>query len=234
MSGYYCPVCGTLNSADQPARCQCDATRLRDVVAGITATRIDPVVDLAAAGRDALFGPFEHKEAWEPDPTQYKNLLNDFEQTHEEIRVERVTVSREKYGGTVTVVTGNAITGKPKAHVEDGVWQYCPRRGEGGPMSQIGERLDVWGKDRTCSYCGSLHPDDFIDRLKAGEELGPTDKTYKAYIGRSKFYYQHLSEEQKREIVRMANAKEITFGAPGYWYVKPFFVTVVKEPGPSC
>ncbi len=37
--------------------------------------------------------------------------------------------------------------------------------------------------DHTCEYCGSLHPDDFMARLEAGDvKLGPTDKGYKVYV----------------------------------------------------
>lgn len=65
--------------------------------------------------------------------------------------------------------------------------------------------------DRTCSYCGSLHPDDFLDimqRYAAGEEgyhFGLTDKAYKVYANRSgvqnashggiKFYGAHAVPE---------------------------------------
>lgn len=65
--------------------------------------------------------------------------------------------------------------------------------------------------DRTCSYCGSLHPDDFLDimrRYAAGEEgyhFGLTDKSYKVYASRAgvknasdggiKFYGAHAVSE---------------------------------------
>lgn len=65
--------------------------------------------------------------------------------------------------------------------------------------------------DRTCSYCGSLHPDDFLDimqRYAAGEEgytFSLTDKSYKVYakrpgvvnasMGGIKFYGAHAVEE---------------------------------------
>jgi hypothetical protein len=65
--------------------------------------------------------------------------------------------------------------------------------------------------DRTCSYCGSLHPDDFLDimqRYAAGEEgyrFELTTKSYKVYANRAgvrnandggiKFYGAHSVEE---------------------------------------
>ena len=64
--------------------------------------------------------------------------------------------------------------------------QTCPRRtGELGPWSRnTGE--DKWRTDRdgtrTCSFCGSLHPEDFFKAIKEGCELGPTDKNYKVYV----------------------------------------------------
>lgn len=35
---------------------------------------------------------------------------------------------------------------------------------------------------RTCSYCGSLHPDDVIALVRSGRPLEGTSKRYKAYI----------------------------------------------------
>jgi hypothetical protein len=68
--------------------------------------------------------------------------------------------------------------------------------------------------DRTCSYCGSLHPDDMFRLVKASAdapedaphgsvvEIEPSDKPYKIYVnqpgvrnaheGGIKFYTQHL------------------------------------------
>lgn len=74
------------------------------------------------------------------------------------------------------------------------------------------EDHDFWrqheNKDRVCSYCGSLHPDDFIALVKAaaveGSEVDvePSDKMYKVYVNRPsvrnamhggiKFYCWHL------------------------------------------
>ena len=33
-----------------------------------------------------------------------------------------------------------------------------------------------------CSYCGSLLPEEFFRAIELGCEIGPTDKTYKAYV----------------------------------------------------
>jgi hypothetical protein len=73
------------------------------------------------------------------------------------------------------------------------VKQTCPRRVTGfGPWARD-EGLDEWDnrtqlgggiKALHCSFCGSLHPDTFMELLEQGAELGPTDKSYKAYIRR--------------------------------------------------
>jgi hypothetical protein len=76
-----------------------------------------------------------------------------------------------------------------------------------------------------CDYCGSLHPDEFMARIKAGENIGPTDKSYKAYVGNmEKFYFQHLSEAQKREFVALLNSKSLKIGFPGHFYTLPYFI----------
>lgn len=65
--------------------------------------------------------------------------------------------------------------------------------------------------DRTCSYCGSLHPDDMIDIMygyiegKEGYEFEPSDKGYKIYAKRAgvknameggiKFYTNHITDQ---------------------------------------
>ena len=102
----------------------------------------------------------------------------------------------------------------------------CPRRGESAGPFKLPEE-DAWGEGKTCSYCGSLDPDVFLDRARKGEELGPTDKDYKVYVGKTdneKFYFQHLGREQRVEFVRLMNEKKLNIGYPGHFYVLPFFV----------
>lgn len=124
--------------------------------------------------------------------------------------------------------------------------QTCPRRLlEFGPWERT-EGLDSWTAGHSlaggaaagpaCSFCGSLHPDRFMELLKAGWFLGPTDKTYKAYIGEhqaiqnAKFYYLHLSSEQCDEFVALYNAGQMNIGYPGHLYVPPFFARPRAEP----
>jgi len=95
----------------------------------------------------------------------------------------------------------------------------CPRRSESPLANRTFPGPDHWQKfksngDRTCSYCGSLHFDDFVRlvRVAAGAPLEadyrstvsiePSDKGYKVYVnqpgvrnaheGGIKFYMQHV------------------------------------------
>ncbi len=95
---------------------------------------------------------------------------------------------------------------------------------EGGPFKGSGSGLDYWQRfkrngDRVCSYCGSLHPEDFLrfvheaavapEGTEGGEVplIEPSDKGYKIYVrrvgvrnaheGGIKFYTQHLPRDEK-------------------------------------
>lgn len=46
------------------------------------------------------------------------------------------------------------------------------------------EHQSHWTEDGTCSYCGSLSPEQLFAAIEAGCELGPTDKNYKVYVHR--------------------------------------------------
>ena len=121
----------------------------------------------------------------------------------------------------------------------------CPRRVEDGthttdsPFRNSGPDQDAYtpghgigGQHRGCTYCGSMHPDDFLEAIRAGATIGPTDKNYKAYVegweknaaNGGKFYFQHLSTEQRHEFVRLLNEGSVTIGYPGFFHVRPFFV----------
>lgn len=67
----------------------------------------------------------------------------------------------------------------------------------------------------TCNYCGSVHPDVFVQKLREGWRWICTDKNY---------YFQHLSDEQRREIVEMVNSGRVAFGESGL-YRLPFFMS---------
>jgi hypothetical protein len=70
----------------------------------------------------------------------------------------------------------------------------CPRRQ--GRDEYLPDRwnTDRWAQDRegakfpnfqpprTCSFCGGAHPEDLIELLRLGWEVGETDKPYKRYM----------------------------------------------------
>lgn len=129
--------------------------------------------------------------------------------------------------------------------------QRCPRRGESPDPDAYGDGTDtpdtytkghglvgVQGDNLSCSYCGSLHPDTFMDWARRGAILEPTSKSYKVYVecpdenprygetktkkiangtmttvyGRTaKFYFQHLTVEQRREFVDLLNDGTLQF-----------------------
>ncbi len=108
----------------------------------------------------------------------------------------------------------------------------CPRREElASEVFKLPE-TDSWRTEkngiRTCSHCGSLHPDDFMKFVEYNAEIGPTDKSYKFYItaandsvkGAGKFYTQHFQGTglgaNFRALIKQRN---VNWGLPGYPYV---------------
>lgn len=84
---------------------------------------------------------------------------------------------------------------------------FCPRRDEAmqAVLSEQFKGPDHWREPRnsgvglgdtveTCSYCGSMNPDEVMAGLEDGTlVIGPTDKSYKAYISKA------LTDEQLAE-----------------------------------
>lgn len=117
----------------------------------------------------------------------------------------------------------------------------CPRRDEApasyrtfpGP-DRYEPQHGLVSQPRGCSYCGSLPPDDFMAAVRDGCEIGPTDKNYKAYInlptGEAKFYFQHLSDDQRREFIALLNERprRVAIGYPGHFYRLPYFIVVAS------
>lgn len=79
----------------------------------------------------------------------------------------------------------------------------CPRRTcEIGPWSIEEDDSDSWKENGTCSFCGSLKPENVIELIKQGNTITRTDKNYKIYLnmkdapnGSGKVYLQHFSRE---------------------------------------
>jgi hypothetical protein len=51
-------------------------------------------------------------------------------------------------------------------------------------------------------------------------------------IEQTKFYFQHLSDEQKNRFIELLNERKFRIGYPGHFYVLPFFIGR-KTPAPS-
>ncbi|CAB4155067.1 hypothetical protein UFOVP650_72 [uncultured Caudovirales phage] len=107
----------------------------------------------------------------------------------------------------------------------------CPRRDESFAQypSQADEFLTRGSSRPFCSFCGSVSGDELMAYIEAGGELTPTDKNYKAYLsGYAKFYYQHLSEEQRQRFVALMNEGKVKLAHPGHFYVMPFFMAAKR------
>ena len=115
----------------------------------------------------------------------------------------------------------------------------CPRVDEIPDTYRFKSKIKTyWRWDGTCSSCGSISPDQFFSAIAAGAVIGPTDKSYKVYVegkaapkvsGACKFYFQHLSKEQKKRFIDLVNAKTIKIGMPGYFHVLPYFMTKIDK-----
>lgn len=116
----------------------------------------------------------------------------------------------------------------------------CPRRMEEMGGWEYKEGLDGWNlRDGLlcCSFCGSLNPDAFMELVANNVILGPTDKNYKVYVTveghhhNFKFYFQHLSEEQKKKFIELCNMRPRPFQLehPHRFYVLPFFIEVAPK-----
>ena len=109
---------------------------------------------------------------------------------------------------------------------EAGETFVCPRVAEATLPIQIDHgKAAHWRHDGTCSYCGSITEKAFFAAVEAGQEIHPTDKSYKAYVmpGHDKFYFQHLSDAGRDRFIELANAKTMNLAYPDYFYTLPFF-----------
>lgn len=122
----------------------------------------------------------------------------------------------------------------------------CPRSHEGLPYHLMSDafkkEVDAthWRDDGTCSYCGSINPEQLFKAIDDGVEIGPTDKEYKIYLhgqlapqvrGACKFYFQHLIGSDMERFVELYNNKTMKIGYPGRFYVIPFFMKRIEKDG---
>lgn len=118
----------------------------------------------------------------------------------------------------------------------------CPTREDLGLSADVFKlpSEDSWiDRDgvRHCSFCGSLHPDDFMAAIERGEEATPTDKCYKVYLrsARGKFYWLHLTDEQQKKFIKLLNHNQVNIAFPGRFYVLPLFMhSVPAEPAQAA
>ncbi len=118
---------------------------------------------------------------------------NHLKTTSSDAKLIELMSSVDKYGIGTSSRYGDGYQIKTEVRaivkIEDGV-HWCPRRGEGGPGPRIAKDGDHWrvypNGLRSCSYCGSLHPED-MKVLLIGHGLSaiePSDKGYKWYLAR--------------------------------------------------
>lgn len=102
-------------------------------------------------------------------------------------------------------------------------------------MSTCNEEQDKWERrerdlPRQCSFCGSMHPDDFNSLVQSSAEVIPTDKRYKAYVSvdnrQMKFYFSHMSDIHIGRFVQLLDRERINLAYPGRFYVPPFIMAL--------
>lgn len=97
-------------------------------------------------------------------------------------------------------------------------------------MFPFPEHRSFWRADGTCSHCGSVSPATFFKAIEDGQQVVPTDKAYKAYIGGwRKFYFQHLSDTDQAKFIELYKAGKMKFAMPGHFYVRPYFCREVES-----
>jgi hypothetical protein len=109
--------------------------------------------------------------------------------------------------------------------------QTCPRRmTDFGPWPRDPD-LDTWttghgliGQSeigQSCSFCGSLHPDRFMELVREGWIVGPTDKPYKAYLERP-FTAEEIASRKAAYMARFAGLSEQAVAELGEQYDREF------------
>ena len=107
----------------------------------------------------------------------------------------------------------------------------CPCRGTPNEKFKDYYRSDKQGY-MVCSYCGSVHPDQFMVWLEDHMPPAPTKKDYKVYVdhpkfGYVKFYFAHLSHAQREDFLTLWRSQHFKLTGSGKFHVMPFFI---REP----
>jgi len=72
-------------------------------------------------------------------------------------------------------------------------------------------------KDCNCEFPRNLTSDQITEKVEACPHWITEERTH------TKFYFQHLSEEQQKRFIEIYNDKKMKLKYPGYFYVRPFF-----------
>jgi hypothetical protein len=67
-----------------------------------------------------------------------------------------------------------------------------------------------------------LTPDEIKANHYTRDIMGPASS-----VTNEKFYFRHLSNDQRQRFVELLNAKRVKIGYPGHFYVLPFFCVPV-------
>lgn len=98
-------------------------------------------------------------------------------------------------------------------------------------IDSIEERMKAAAKNMKLplDVRAALSPDvlDDVEKYEAGEPLDKMRNWKWVTEDRQegKFYFQHLTVDQQKRFVDLLNEKKIKFGEPGYFYVRPFFIS---------
>lgn len=102
-----------------------------------------------------------------------------------------------------------------------------------GPQGDPVEKCFPWKRaPRTCSFCGSLHPDDVIELLEDGWELDPTTKRYKYYLnppGHANVSAARLNANLKRDFDRVLPSVPNVVGVLAKFYTMHFSEAQIRR-----
>lgn len=101
------------------------------------------------------------------------------------------------------------------------------------PNENPGELIIVGSANFDKQGChGWVPAEDVVDEIfkRSGSERGTHTKWVQLGLRGPKqtlkFYFQHLSSEQKHKFVQLLNERKLNIGMPGHFYVTPFFITL--------
>lgn len=83
-------------------------------------------------------------------------------------------------------------------------------------------------------YVRNLGGEKFKQSYRGSNCPGGEDPTKWVWTTReqdeTKFYFQHLSREQKLRFIELLNERKLRLGYPGHFYTRPFFISFGSEP----